>query len=198
MAYRTAYLYRNKDAIKILKNNDFQNYYSPIIHSVWTSFSTAFNGDDYCSYFGMGIYEARYGVDLGFKFGTRFHYKSFLDPIDENSFYQHWERRNTFAISLRKSFYIYKSSMVDIVTFMGADIQWQWAKYRGRNLKINGEFSIVPEVGIGVLLRNIDFNIAYQYTDMELYDVSPHRIKLGIQARLFTNFKPKTYYPLWM
>lgn len=196
--YRSAYLNRNKNAIKMLKANNLLKFYSPITQSMWLSFSTAFTSGDYCSYFGLGVYDARFGMDIGFKFGTRFKYKSFLDPIDENSFYQHWERRNTYALSINKIFYLYESPMYKIISFAGIDAQFQWADYRGRTLKVKGEFSIVPEVGVGVQLNGLDFNIAYQYTDMGLYDVSPHRIKLGIKARILSMNQPKTYYPLWM
>ncbi len=196
--YHTAYIYNNDNAVEALENKGQQKPFLPIPYSVFMSFHHSFNADDYSSYFGIGMLDARYNISLSLNYGTRFKPKAFLDKIDENTFYQHWERRNIFAIQLRKDISIYDNKNIGISPFIATDIQWHWVRYNGRSKKINGEAHFVPELGISFRYSNIALDISYQYANNKIYDVSPHRFNIGIKGSIPFYSKPKKYYPLWM
>ena len=197
-AYKTAYLYGNKEAINNLQDKGFKKPYGPIPNSLIFSFSTSFNNSDYSSYFGLGLSEVRYGLSLSALYGTRFKYKAFLEPIDDNVFYQQWERRNQFALQLRKDFNIFNSDALNIIPYFSIETQWHWVNYRGWNKKLKGELYIVPELGLAFKYQNFSLNIAYQYTNYGLYEIPSHKLKLGFKYYILFNNKTQKYYPEWM
>jgi hypothetical protein len=78
------------------------------------------------------------------------------------------------------------------------DFQWHFGSYRGRTEKISKHFIIVPEIGVSFGNRIISFDLGYQYSNFNIYDVSPHRIKLGITTRLQNYTESNKRYIEWM
>lgn len=193
-----AYLYNNKEAITVLEKRDFSKPLLPIPSSATASFAHSFNFNDYVSYFGIGVKDARYNLSFDILYGTRFKPQAFLDEIEENTFYQHWERRNLLAFQLRKYFSIYENNSFTISPFISADVQWHWLRYNGRSKKINGIAYIVPEMGISIGSHFFDIDISYQYANYHIYDVSPHKFKIGIKGILPFYSKPHKYHPSWI
>ena len=196
--YRAAYLYNNSEAIDKMVQKGYKKTYTPIPYALQTSFSTVFNNKDYFSYFGLGIKELRYKLSLNFMFGTRFKYKAFWEEIDQNTYYQHWERRNQFSIQLRKDFNILEINNIVINAYGAFETQWHWVKYRGFNKKLSGNLHIVPEIGMHLGLGEFGVDFGFQYTNYELYEVSPYKIKIGISYQFIYLKQTNNYTPIWM
>ena len=195
---RFAYALDNQKLIESLNQNDIYSDWKPFITSFNLSFSTAFNSQDYISYFGMGIGESRYKLDFMLRYGTRFKDYAILTQVDENTFYQYLEKRQIVSANIRKSFVINKEEFNFIRPYVSFDFQWHFGSYSGITEKISKHFNFVPEIGVSFGNRNICFDLGYQYSNFNIYNVSPHRIKLGIRIRLLDYVESNKKYIEWM
>ena len=194
--YEAAYTFHNVEAVDILSENNFQKPYLPIPVAAMVSLAHSFNLDDYTTFMGVGIKESRYKLSFSMNFGTRFRYKSFMEQLNESTFYQHWERRNSFSIQLRKDFTFLYTNKLSLGAYVASDLQWHWVDYRGRTRQYKGIAYLVPEIGLSISSQYVMFNIAYQYADYKLYHTSPHRIKIGVSACINLHPRTEKYSPL--
>ncbi len=193
-----AYKLENYGLVAKFYRDGYKSSYKPIFNAAHFKFSESFNNTDYISYFAFGIDEVRYNISASIIYGTRFTTKAILNKIDENTFYQYLEHRNVLGFYLRKNIVFIPLKDIIIKPYIGAAFQWHFISYNGILQKQPTSFIFVPEFGVSFKYQLLLVDISYQYGNFKLYDVSPHRINVGIGINIPFYNKTKKYYPLWL
>ncbi len=188
----------NPALISTLNNAGIKPDWKPIISSFQMKFSTSFNSQDYTSYLGVGIGESKYRLSLSARYGTRFKYIVITEKVDENTFYQYWERRHIIALNLRKSFAFNRDGANIVKPYVSLDFQYHFGDYRGMSSKISNHFHLLPEIGISYEKNSLLIDFGYQYANFDIYNISPHRINLGVGFKIPFYHKAYKQYILWM
>jgi ankyrin repeat protein len=195
---KEAYRLENYNLVAEFKKHGYSASWMPIVNSFQFRFSESFNAEDFTSFFKFGFDEVRYNVSASFVYGTRFKKKAIRKEIDDNTFYQYWERRNIVGFQLRKNFLYIPAKELIIKPYIGAEFQWHFVDYNGISQNEPTSFVFVPELGISFKYQMLLIDFAYQYSDFGIYEVSPHRINIGVGINIPFYQKSKKYYPLWL
>jgi len=195
---KEAYRLENYELVDEFKKYGYKASWVPIVNSVKFVFSESFNANDYLSFFKFGVDEVRYNVSASFVFGTRFVKKAIREKVDENTYYQYWEHRNVVGFQLRKHFLYMSAEELSIKPYVGVELQWHFVNYNGISQKTPTSFVFVPELGVSFKYQLLLIDLAYQYSDFSIYEVSPHRINIGLGIKIPFYQKSKKYYPLWL
>jgi len=195
---KEAYQLENYKLVAEFKKFGYNLGWMPIINSAHFKFSESFNTNDFTSFFKFGQDEVRYNVSASLVYGTRFSKKAIREKIDENTFYQYWEHRNIVGFQLIKHFMCFSGNELSIKPYFGAEFQWHFVSYNGVTKRIPASFVFVPEIGISFKYSLLLVNLAYQYSNFGIYEVSPHRLNIGVGISIPFFQKSKKYYPLWL
>ncbi len=196
--YTEAYRLENYKLINKFTKYGYNTSWMPIINSLHIKFSESFNTNDYTSFFKIGVEEARYQSSVSFVYGTRFGKKAIREKVDDNTFYQYWEHRNIIGFQLRKYVWIKSSNELVIKPYVGAEFQWHFVNYNGITQRKPTNFVFVPELGVSFKYQLLMVDFSYQYADFDIYDVSPHKINIGVGINIPFYQKSSKYYPLWL
>ena len=192
-----AYSKGEKELINKLKNEGLNSGYLPYYDAVKFQYTASINGSDVFSNLGLGFQDAKYKTDLILSYGTRFRQKAVLFQESSDSYLQLWEHRRYFELYLQKRFEL-KAEPIGIQFYGGLGAQFMFGKYDGVKQKISPSFVLVPQIGFQINLNPIYFLIGYEYTYYKLYDISEHKMKIGIGLRLNLVKKPSKYNLLWI
>ncbi|RLD43688.1 MAG: hypothetical protein DRI86_09380 [Bacteroidetes bacterium] len=195
---KEAYRLENYKLVAQFKNHGYSANWKPLINSFHIKFSESFNAKDFTSFFKFGVNEVRYNMSASFVYGTRFTKKAIQKKINENTFYQYWEHRNIVGFHLRKNFLYVPAGEFTIKPYIGAEFQWHFVNYNGVSQKEPTSFLFVPELGISFRYQMLIIDFSYQYSNFDIYEVSPHRINIGVGVNIPFYQKSKKYYPLWL
>lgn len=146
--YQQAVERGNSDIALFLKKRGLNTRLHPNINGVnfYTGFSTSPN--DFMVDIGVGVYEpiTKMLVNIGYK------YRPFASRVLEyqnSSFYQYWEKRYSFYVSLQHYFVLNKNFLKGNVGFMpGLSNEFSWRYYRGVNEGSGLKWFLVPSVGL--------------------------------------------------
>ena len=192
-----AYANNDMELVKTLKKEGYRSGFMPFYNAILNQASFSFNADDLFFKFGIGFQDIKYKTTIWINYGTRFKQKAILLKGGDESFTQLWEHRRYFELGLQKYFVIPLND-IELKPFIGLGAQFMMGHYDGLNQKLEKPFSLVPKLGFYINLNPAFFSISYEYTPYGLYDISPHKINLGIGYKIdFTN-KPKPYKLLWL
>jgi len=192
-----AYANNNMKLVKSLKKEGYSSGLLPFYSALLNQASFSFNTNDLFFNFGIGFQDVKYKSIIWINYGTRFKQKAVLLKDGEKSFTQLWEHRRYFELGLQKYFVIPLDN-IELKPFLGLGAQFMMGHYDGLNQKLDTRFALVPKLGFYISIDPLFFSFSYEYTPYGLYDISPHKINLGIGYKInFTN-KPKPYKLLWL
>ena len=192
-----AYGIGDPDLIKTLKKEGITSGWFPYFNSASFQFLSSFNGSDAFFNFGAGLNDAKYKTSIILNYGTRFKEKAILFEESKDTYLQLWEHRRYFELYLQKRF-VFQMDFFDVSVYAGLGAQWMFGNYSGVRQQVYPSFALVPQVGIQLDMRPVFFNLGYEYTAYELYDISGHKFKIGLGYRLNFVKKPKKYSLLWI
>lgn len=190
---------KNEKAIaKSLKKEGYQNGILPFYTAFLNEATISFNNKDLFFNFGMGVQDSKYKTQLWLNYGTRFSRKAVLYQLEDGDMYQLWEHRRYFDLALHKYFYIPLKN-VNLKPYFALSVQWVFGYYDGMSRELEQKpFIWVPQAGLQIEMGHIYFTIAYEYTPYDLYEISPHKIKLGVGYQINFMPKQKPYELLWL
>jgi len=192
-----AYTIGNRDLIKRLKNDGFSSGCLPYFDALHFQISSSFNTVDAFFNFGVGLNDAKYKTSIILNYGSRFKEKAILFEESKNSYLQLWEHRRYFELALQKSF-DFQMNNFGLSVYAGLGAQRMFGNYHGVRRKVYPSFALVPTIGIRLIMQDVDFILAYEYTPYQLYDISNHKLKLGLAYQLNFVPKPKKYSLPWI
>ena len=145
----------------------------------------------------MGLKDSKYNSDIILNYGSRFGRKAITFEQSDDTYLQLWEHRRYFEIYLQKRFPI-EWDLLSLEVFVGLGNQFIWGKYDGTRKKISPSYSLVPQAGIQLNFNPIYFGLGYEYTNYQIYEVSPHKMKITFGIHFNFIEKPETYRLLWL
>lgn len=154
-----------------------------------------FNGTDMMYHGGVSVFESRYKMLLRLNYLVRFRAQKLLVPRQPNSFYQFHESRNLLSLGLYREFLIDdKAGGLKFGVRPGIEGGYSFASYRGTSLEAPSGFRILPVADIFFHYKSFSFYLGYNYHNTRQNDVSPHRIRTGVEWRFSFLKKPDTRY----
>lgn len=191
--------YENEDdeLVKKMKTEGLTSGWFPYYNAAVLQFSASFNGNDAFYNFGFGLQDAKYKTDIVLNYGTRFRSKAILFEESKDTYLQLWEHRRYLELYLQKRFE-YKFDFFKIDLYAGLGFQLMFGKYDGIRRELNPSFAMVPQIGLQVDMNPVYFKIGYEYTPYQLYDISGHKVKIGLGYRINFVKRPTKYSLLWI
>ncbi len=190
--------YSNNDItlVRKLKKEGYESGIMPFYSSFLNQASVSFNNKDLFFNFGIGLQDTKYKTQLWLNYGTRFNRKAILLVDDNEGVTQLWEHRRYFELALQK-YFLLPLNDIKLKPYIGVGVQWMMGYYDGMSQNIAPSFAFVPQLGFQVDLKPVFFSVSYEYTPYGLFDISPHKVKLGIGYQIHFINKQKPYELLW-
>jgi ankyrin repeat protein len=192
-----AYANDDDELVDELKKEGVTSGWAPYYNAAILQFSASFNGNDAFYNFGFGLQDVKYKTDIVLNYGTRFRNKAILFEESEDTYLQLWEHRRYLELYLQKRFE-YKFDFFKLDLYAGLGFQWMFGKYDGIRRELNPSFAMVPQIGLQVDMNPIYFKLGYEYTPYQLYDISGHKVKMGLGYRFNFVKRPTKYSLLWI
>jgi uncharacterized protein len=108
--------------------------------------------------------------------------------------YQYWERRYSWPITIGKQLSIVSSEDLEIGFRIQLTGALTWGGYRGsdRHPKVN--YLFVPSAGIYRREKFYGVTFDYEYVPLKVHDISPHRIRVGMEFYIDIRKRTKFTY----
>jgi len=190
--FRLALYNNNLTVLDTLKKHIRNKEIMPFFNNIQISLvNLDFSAKDFMYGVQTGIKDLRYNFDVNIEFNTRLWANRTLVPIDDNIFYQYWEKRSLLHLGIDKTFRILTSSHIQHGIIFGAKGVYTYGRYAGANTKPVKKCLLAPEIGYTIFNYGVGAKFTIEYLDLKIKDLSPIRFNLG----LFFTIKRKVYYP---
>ncbi|MBN1413874.1 MAG: ankyrin repeat domain-containing protein [Bacteroidales bacterium] len=155
--------------------------------NAWPSFSKFglgtemnFNADDYRWSFFFMASERKYGLSVSGGWGFRPSAIRVLENV-RDTLYQFWEKRGNLFLSIDKSmFLVHGKKNFRAGLYAGLKGIYTYGSYRGTGEKPNDRLLVAPGAGLCLQSKVIRFTAGYEYLNLDLYKISPHRFNISI------------------
>jgi hypothetical protein len=154
-------------------------------------FNLDLNSKDFMYGGWAGIKDLRYKISLNIGFNTRLWPKRVLIPIDDNTFYQFWEKRSTLNLGIQKNIGLPINSFYQQEISVCINEVYTYGKYNSAITKPKNKFLLAPEIGYTAFHQGLGTKISIEYLNLKIKDISPVRINVGF----YFNIKRKKYIP---
>jgi ankyrin repeat protein len=190
--FRLALYNNNKIVLDTLKKHIRNKEIMPFFNDFQISLvNLDFNTKDFMYGMQAGIKDLRYNIDVNLGFNTRLWANRTLVPIDDNIFYQYWEKRSLLHLGIDKTFSIPTFSYTQHGIIFGVKGVYTYGKYISVNSKPEKKILFAPEIGYTISGGGVGAKLTIEYLDLQVKDLSPVRMNLG----LYFTIKRKFYYP---
>lgn len=181
---------RNKEIISLMRKQGI-SYKWPYFERVFLTYSTNWNFHDITMGGNVGIRDINYNTS--YFVGADFRIAAKRVLVEQPTcYYQFWEQRHTFYTGIRKYFYAYNLYENQFGLFAGVKGLYSTAKYRATdNIKPNDIWKLAPEAGMYWNFHYAGAFINYEYLDLDVNKISPHRINVGMQVFIHTSKSKK-------
>jgi len=170
----------NKEMRHWLKDHQIQSNFKPAFSSAYIGANMYASPDDFMMGISAGIEELTTGIEAGLEYRSRLGLKRILYEIDENTYYQFWEKRRILALNLNKRIYLQSKNREIGFSFGVKGVYSFGPAYSGSEMKPDQLWKISPAIAWFYSSRNYLFEVQYNYLSMETPKASPHWIGLGI------------------
>lgn len=188
--YDLAGLYGNKRSLILLKQAGATPNLKTWIDKFYINPAISFNSQDVLLGAHGGIIDSKSNIHLELGYKTRPWVRSVLYEVEENIYYQFWEKRSLFHVGIDKSFKIKDLPFYEnLGLFAGINFGYTYGSFRGSNKKPDDQLILVPKAGLFYHYKAFNFKINYEYLKFKNSSVSPHRIGLsmGLMINLMKN-----------
>ncbi|MCD4664823.1 MAG: ankyrin repeat domain-containing protein [Bacteroidales bacterium] len=171
----------NKDIRNLLQLYGSQNNPKPRFDKLLIGADINGNSDDFMLGGNLSLMESKYKVQLQIGYKTRPAVRSVLYQLDENTYYQFWEKRSCIHIGIDKYFVLLRSSLKSSGgIYTGLNGSYTYGSFRGSNKKPDDKFILIPKAGIFLKINQVRLGLNYEYMNLKNTKVSPHRIDFSI------------------
>lgn len=182
------------DASKMLKQEITKKEWKPFFNNINISLTDLnLNNRDFMYGLYAGMQDIRNMLSLRLGYNTRLWANRMLLPINDSSYYQLWERRSFIYAEAEKIFRIKTYSVFQKGFFISLKELYTYGKYRAMKQKPNNTFVFAPSVGFIMYNKSIGFRFAYEYLNLDVKNLSPHRIDVSMFFTIQMKKINKTY-----
>lgn len=181
---------RNKKIITLMRQQGV-SYKWPYFERIFLTYSTNWNFHDITMGGNVGIRDVNYNTSYFVGADYRIAAKRVL--VEQPTYYyQFWEKRHNFYTGIRKYFNIYNLYGNQFGLLAGIKGIYSTAKYRATdNMKPSDIWKLAPEAGAYWNFHHAGAFINYEYLDLNVHKISPHRINVGFQVFIHTSKSKK-------
>lgn len=188
--FRLALLNNKINILKTLKKNGVKKELMPFFNNIRISpIGFDMNNRDFMYSINAGIHDIRYNIGFNFGYCTRLWANRTLIPLDADTYYQFWETRSLLSFNIEKLINIPTCHNFRQGIFVEAKGIYTYGKYRASITKPDDRFFFSPGIGYTIFHKSVGAKISYEYLDLKIKDLLPHRINIG----LFFTIKMKKY-----
>jgi hypothetical protein len=179
--YDLAGLYGNKQTIEILKQSGLKPLMKTWIDKLYINPAITSNAQDVLMGVHTGILDSKSGIQLELGYKTRPWVRSVLYEVNENTYYQFWEKRSVAHIGIDKNFYLKDLSYYEnLGLFAGINFGYTYGSFRGSNKNPDDMFILVPKAGMFYNYKSLNLRINYEYMKFKGNSMWPHYVSVSI------------------
>jgi hypothetical protein len=185
-----AALYGNKQTLETLKHAGLKPLMKTWIDKLYINPAITFNTKDILMGVHTGILDSKTAIQLELGYKTRPWVRSVLYEVNENTYYQFWEKRSVAHIGIDKNFNLKDLPYYEnLGLFTGINFGYTFGSFRGSNKKPDDVFILVPKAGMFYNFKSFNVRVNYEYMKFKNSSVSPHfvGISMGIMINLVKN-----------
>ncbi|MBN2524457.1 MAG: ankyrin repeat domain-containing protein [Bacteroidales bacterium] len=172
---------KNDSIIQILSDNNARSGISPSIDYGSIHFDFSVNAHDFILGGGIGLHDSRYRLSMNLGYITRIVATEVLEGVDNNLYYQYWERRSYFFLGLTERLPVYSWEKDHWLGFgLGGQLLYTYGSYRGSAEKPDNKFILSPHVQFYARVKHVVFSFKYEYVNFKVEGLSPSRFTLGL------------------
>ncbi|MBA7517093.1 hypothetical protein ES705_09143 [subsurface metagenome] len=172
---------KNDTIYQVLEENNARLAYYPSIGYASINFDFSASAQDFLMGGGIGFHDTRYGMSMNVGYVTRLFATEVLKTVDESLYYQYWERRSYFYLSLTERIPVYSWKKDHWFGFgAGGQLLYTYGSYRGTDEKPDNRFLFSPQALAYLRLKHFAMSFKYEYVNFKIEGVSPHRFIIGI------------------
>jgi len=179
--YKLAIIQNRPDIIKTLKNNIVKKEYSPFFNCIQISL-VEFNLNNRDFQYGghIGITDIMNNVSFNLGFNTRLWANRTLVPIDNDSYFQFWERRSFVYLNAEKLFKFHANSNLQKGIFIEGKGIYTFGSYRASNTKPKSTILFSPGIGYSIFNKSVGMKTSVEYLDIKVKDMPRWRYTLSL------------------
>lgn len=188
--YDLAKLYGSKEMVEVLGHAGAKSIMKLRVGKLYVNPAMVFNTRDIMMGVHAGIIESKFGIELELGYKTRPWVRSVLYEVNENTFYQFWEKRSIFHVGIDKCFQLKNIHYYEnLGLYAGVNFGYSYGNFRGSNNKPDDGGLIIPKAGLFYNYKAFNLKISYEYMKFNNSSVSPHRIgfSFGLMINLLKN-----------
>ena len=160
---------RNQSLVTLLKNHEAVGIHRPGLNRFSFGSGYSFNKDDSRLDFSLGMDEQKYRLMTHVGFGFRPKAVQVLLQENENEYYQFWEKRSCFYLSLEKAFFVQQfGKNFSTGAFAGLGGMLTFGSYKGSNRNPETRMLINPKIGCLFEYTIVRLKFSYEYLDLKL------------------------------
>ncbi len=143
-----------------------------------------FNNNEFMLGLQAGVVESRLGVVLMGGYESRLNERRVLVKQEEGLYYQFWEKRRIWNVSLLKQHTLLRHNNVQLGINYGIKAAYIYGSYRGADRKPESKFFPVPVGGVFIGNNWIRLNAGYEYMDTGQAEIPASRYKISFRIRI--------------
>jgi ankyrin repeat protein len=160
---------RNESLITLLKNHEAVGLHRPGFNRFSFGSGYSFNKDDSRLDFSLGMDEQKYRLMTRIGFGFRPKAIQVLVQENENEYYQFWEKRSCFYLSLEKAFFVqHFGKSFSTGAFAGLGGMLTFGSYKGSSRNPDTRMRINPKIGCLFEYDFVRLKFSYEYLNLKL------------------------------
>ncbi|MBN2764514.1 MAG: ankyrin repeat domain-containing protein, partial [Bacteroidales bacterium] len=185
---------RNDSIVSFLRANNSHYNGWPSFNKFGLGTELNFIAGDFRWSFFLAASEKKYNLNLLAGWGFRPSAIRVLEDESEFIQYQYWERRGNLFLSIDKSvFFAHGNNDFQAGVYGGLKGIYTFGSYRGTGIKPEDRILAAPGAGLCMEGRFYRITAGYEYLNLDLYTISPHRINFSLSFmwnRKKNNFNP--------
>lgn len=180
-----AKLSRNKQVRNIVKASGIKALHRPYFHYLGIGFHIPFNFDDVFLGIKTDLYDSRYGIAITSSAMIRPGSKAVWVMQESGVYYQLFESRYYVSLGLQKHVRLPKHLNFPLHLVLGVEQILTGGSYKSIEKNIPAVLTLSPNAGLFFKLgRSAGLSIGYAYLNLGNYNISPHRVNIGIRTSL--------------
>ncbi len=172
---------RNESLVTLLKNNEAVGLHRPGFNRFSFGSGYSFNKDDSRIDFSLGMDEQEYRLMTRIGYGFRPKAVQVLVQENENEYYQFWEKRSCFFLSLDKAFFVqHFGKYFSTSAFAGFGGILTFGSYKGSNRNPDTRITVNPRIGCLFEYGFVRLKFSYEYLNLKLEDYSKSYFNISL------------------
>lgn len=166
--------------VRMLRNNQAKPIRLPWFSSYAIGLKVQFSGDDFYTGLVAGMVDSKYNLSVRLGYAFRPKAIRVMEPVEGGNYYQYWERRSLYSLSLAKAFLLKASpNGYRIGLEAGFSGVMTYGKYRGTSLRPEVSYHLSPVLGLLVQSDKLRLFLDYSWLDLGLPEMSKHWCSAG-------------------